>query len=260
MSLVEHSPGCYSKQSSKYIQASIQAGHLWSDVTRHYLLKILCAGSVTSCSPQGQGGGSRMLPNPGITPAAHVQCSTAVPQVGKASVPRVPFPPGVTGHRDALTVKARALGPVEPKLSGQPEILKSPQPSSHVCAHSCTPLALSPPSVLPQCLKPFSPAHTQTQGSAPSPPVCTGPVSHRALLCHKALFRLHTCSPYTTTVLIKLQAQAGSNWSNWHLGLSEGPWSVFPLATHRVLTCLRDHWQITFLWSALTSHFERIYC
>lgn len=82
------------------------------------------------------------------------------PTGGKNLSPQGPIPPRsnrVQGRTHS--VKARALGPVEPKLSGQPEILRCPQPSSHICAHSCTPLALSSPSsVFPQCLKALVPA------------------------------------------------------------------------------------------------------
>lgn len=160
MSLAEHSPGCYSKQSSKYPGISPSWAPLLRCHQTHYLLKILCVGSVTFCSPQGQRRRQQDAPQTWHHSCCPCTVQDSCPTGGKNLSPQGPIPPRsnrVQGRTHS--VKARALGPVEPKLSGQPEILRCPQPSSHICAHSCTPLALSSPSsVFPQCLKALVPA------------------------------------------------------------------------------------------------------
>lgn len=173
----------------------------------HQLVKILCMGSMTFCSPEGQGGGSRMVCNPGITPAAHVY-RRAVPQVEKTSVPRAPLPPRNNRVQGSThSIKARA-GPGQPKLPEQPEILRSPQSPPHTSVHRlalhCLVLSFfssSPVSEGPcPCPSPF-PLHTLRPRAELQTHLCA-----LAQLCSVTKHCLGSIPalPTTATALIKL--------------------------------------------------------
>lgn len=103
-------------------------------------------------------------------PCTLLRSQESCPTGGKNLSPQGPITPRNNGVQGSThSVKARA-GPGEPEVLAQ----VSSTTTTHICAHTCTPLALSSPSsALSQYLRALVPAvpalcpahkHTQTQG------------------------------------------------------------------------------------------------